>query len=43
MRVRLAKKIACTPVNRLSAYWLDKALGGQDNRIEQALRIVERK
>ena len=36
MKARLAKKIAHTPINRLSPRWLDRFLGG-DERINEAV------
>ena len=36
MKARLAKKIAHTPINRLSPLWLDRFLGG-DERIYEAV------
>ena len=37
MKARLAKKIAHTPVGRLSPRWLDRFLGG-DKRINETIR-----
>lgn len=37
MKARLAKKLAHTPVYRLSPYWLDRFLGN-DERIYEAVR-----
>lgn len=37
MKARLAKKIAHTPVYRLSPYWLDRFLGN-DERVYEAIR-----
>ena len=42
MKARLAKKIAHTPINRLSPRWLDRFLGG-DKRINEAIRKWEKK
>lgn len=44
MKARLAKKIACTPIDKLSPYWIKKFLGGkQDRRVDEAIKIVRRK
>lgn len=42
MKARLAKKIAHTPVGRLSPRWLDRFLGG-DERIYEAVRKWRKK
>lgn len=42
MKARLAKKIAHTPINRLSPRWLDRFLGGY-KRINEAIRKWEKK
>ena len=42
MKARLAKKIAHTPVDRLSPRWLDRFLGG-DERINEAIKKWSRK
>lgn len=42
MKARLAKKIAHTPVARLSPRWLDRFLGG-DERIYEAVRKWRKK
>ena len=42
MKARLAKKIAHTPVNRLSPRWLDRFLGG-DERINEAIKKWSKK
>ena len=42
MKARLAKKIAHTPINRLSPRWLDRFLGG-DKRINEAIRKWKKK
>ena len=41
MKARLAKKIAHTPVGRLSPRWLDRFLGG-DKRINETRNGVKR-
>lgn len=40
MKIRLARKIAHTPIDRLNPYWLDAAVfrGGRDNRINVAIK-----
>lgn len=43
MRTRLAKKIARVPIDRLAPMWWSLALGGKDTRINEAIRIVNRK
>lgn len=42
MKARLAKKLAHTPVVRLSPRWLDRFLGG-DERIYEAVRKYRKK
>lgn len=42
MKARLAKKIAHTPVDRLSPRWLDRFLGG-DERINEAIKKWSKK
>ena len=42
MKARLAKKIAHTPVNRLSPRWLDRFLG-DDERVYEAVRKWSKK
>ena len=42
MKARLAKKIAHTPINRLSPRWLDRFLGG-DKRINEAIKKWSKK
>lgn len=42
MKARLAKKIAHTPVYRLSPYWLDRFLGN-DERVYEAIRKWSKK
>lgn len=42
MKIRLAKKIMTTPLNRLNPYWRRAAIIG-DDRIEKAKRIIMRK
>ena len=42
MKARLAKKIAHTPINRLSPRWLDRFLGG-DERINEAIKKWSKK
>ena len=42
MKARLAKKIAHTPINRLSPRWLDRFLGG-DERVYEAIRKWRKK
>lgn len=42
MKARLAKKIAHTPVDRLSPRWLDRYLGG-DERINEAIKKWSKK
>ena len=42
MKARLAKKIAHTPVDRLSTRWLDRFLGG-DERINEAIKKWSKK
>ena len=42
MKARLAKKIAHTPINRLSPRWLDRFLGG-DERINEAIQKWSKK
>ena len=42
MKARLAKKIAHTPVGRLSPRWLDSFLGG-DERINEAIKKWSKK
>lgn len=42
MKARLVKKIAHTPVVRLSPRWLDRFLGG-DERIYEAIRKYRKK
>ena len=42
MKARLAKKIAHTPVYRLSPYWLDRFLGN-DERAYEAIRKWRKK
>ena len=42
MKARLAKKIAHTPVDRLSQRWLDRFLGG-DERINEAIKKWSKK
>ena len=43
MKIRLAKKIALTPINRLAPKWLAAAfVGGKDERIAIALRKAEK-
>ena len=42
MKARLAKKIAHTPVDRLSPRWLDRFLGG-DERINEATKKWSKK
>ena len=39
MKARLAKKLACTPINRLSPYWIEKFVCAdrRDARFEKAL------
>ena len=38
MKARLAKKLACTPINRLSPYWIEKFVCAdrRDARFEKA-------
>ena len=38
MKARLAKKLACTPINRLDPYWIDKFICSDryDARIKTA-------
>ena len=42
MKARLAKKIAHTPVERLSPRWLDRFLGS-DERVYEAVRKWRKK
>ena len=42
MKARLAKKIAHTPVDRLSPRWLDRFIG-DDERINEAIRKWNKK
>ena len=42
MKARSAKKIAHTPVDRLSPRWLDRFLGG-DERINEAIKKWSKK
>lgn len=42
MKARLAKKLAHTPVGRLSPRWLDRFLSG-DERIYEAIRKYRKK
>ena len=42
MKARLAKKIAHTPINRLSPRWLDRFLG-VDERINEAIKKWSKK
>lgn len=42
MKARLAKKIAHTPINRLSPRWLDRFIG-DDERIYEAIRKWSKK
>ena len=42
MKARLAKKIAHTPVDRLSPRWLDRFLGG-DERINEVIKKWSKK
>ena len=42
MKARLAKKIAHTPINRLSPRWLDRFIRG-DERINEAIRKWSKK
>lgn len=42
MKARLAKKIAHTPVDRLSPRWLDRILGN-DERVYEAIRKWRKK
>ena len=42
MKARLAKKIAHTPVDRLSPRWLDRFLGG-DESINEAIKKWSKK
>ena len=42
MKARLAKKIAHTPVDRLSPRWLDRSLGG-DERTNEAIKKWSKK
>ena len=42
MKARLAKKIAHTPVDRLSPRWLDRFLGG-DERINETIKKWSKK
>ena len=39
MKARLAKKLACTPINRLAPYWIDKFICAErrDARLEKAI------
>ena len=39
MKARLAKKLACTPINRLSPYWIEKFVCAdrRDARLEKAI------
>ena len=43
MKARLAQKIANTPINRLSDYWFDKCMEGVDERINAAIKMINRK
>ena len=43
MKARLAQKIANTPINRLSDYWFDKCKEGVDERINTAIRTINRR
>ena len=42
MKARLAKKIAHTPINRLSPRWLDRFIG-DDERVYEAVRKWSKK
>ena len=44
MKARLAKKLACTPINRLSPYWIDKFVCAdrRDARFEKSTCQVEK-
>ena len=41
MKARLAKKLACTPINRLSPYWIEKFVCAdrRDARFEKAFAM----
>lgn len=42
MKARLANKICSTPIDRLSNYWWKACMGGREERVKAAMRMVNK-